>query len=69
MIAIYSIGFINLFDMATKDFFTLIREGDNRKIQECVESLRDLTAIDNALNLNPSLVRLVNEVRRFRQAR
>ena len=42
--------------MATKDFFALVREGDGRKIHEYVENLRDLTAIENALYLDPSLV-------------
>ena len=55
--------------MATKDLFALIREGDDNKIKEFVENLRDLTAIENALNLDPSLVGLVDEVRRFRLAR
>ena len=50
--------------------FALIREGDNSsEIQEYVENLQDLTAIENALNSDPALVGLVDEVRRFRLAR
>ena len=56
--------------MATKDFFALIREGGHSKIEKYVQNLRDLTAIENALNLDPTLVGLVDErVRRFRLAR
>lgn len=56
--------------MATKDFFTLIREGDDSKIKKYISNLRDLTAIENALNLDPTLVGLVGgKVRRFRLAR
>ena len=56
--------------MATKDFFALVREGDFNKIKEYVQNLRDLTAIENALNLDPTLLRLVGgNVRRFRLAR
>ena len=52
--------------MATKDLFALIREGDYDKIKEYVQNLRDLTAIENALNLDPTLVGPGNIVRRFR---
>ena len=56
--------------MATKDFFTLISEGDGDQIREYISNLRDLTKIENALNSDPALVRLVGgDVRRFRLAR
>ena len=48
------------------DFFTLVREGDDDKIKEYISNLQDLTAIENAINLDPSLVRLVGgQVRRL----
>ena len=52
--------------MATEDFFVLIREGDEDKIEENIRNLRDLTAIENSLNLDSTLVGQVDEVRRFR---
>ena len=56
--------------MATKDFFALIREGDGSKIYQYITNLRDLTAIENALSLDPSLVGIAGGyVRRFRLAR
>ena len=56
--------------MATKDFFTWVREGDDNKIDEYLSNLRDLTAIESALDSDPALVGLVDEeVRRFRLAR
>ena len=52
------------------DFFVLVGEGDPAKIKEYISNLRDLTAIENALNMDPSLVGLVGgQVRRFRLAR
>ena len=50
--------------MATKDFFTLIREVDDSKIKIYISNLRDLTAIENAIDLDPSLVDLIDKVRR-----
>ena len=48
------------------DFFSLVREGDDDEIEEYIRTLRDLTAIENALNLDPTLVGLVGGyVRRF----
>ena len=73
MLLVLSIEFnaiIKVFDMATKDFFTLIREGDGNKMKEYITNLRDLTAIENALNIDPTLVgQVCGQVRRFRLAR
>ena len=56
--------------MATKDFFALVREGDYDEIKEYIINLRDLSAIETALNSDLTLVGLVGgQVRRFRLAR
>ena len=69
VLAIYFNAINKVFDMATKDFFALIREGDYSKIQEYVHNLRDLTAIESALDSDPALVGLVGDYVRFRLAR
>ena len=61
MLVIKFIGITPIFEMATEDFFVLVREGDSSKIKEYIYNLRDLIAIENALNSNPTLAGLVND--------
>ena len=50
------------------DFFTLVKEGNDLKILEYISNLRELSAIENALNSDPSLVGLAGgQVRIFVQ--
>ena len=49
--------------MATEDLFALLREGNRENIWNHVLNLQDLTAVENAILSDPTLLDLADKVR------